>query len=306
MKCPKCSAELPSNSSQCPSCGVFIVQSPAAVPPPAPKSRKMVIIASSLMVVIIAALVFSAAFKGKSVTQGNSPTPPPNKSLTNAAPPGVAGGPSITNAPLPTPPSGQPGLADPEKPGVPADVLAYLKFVGEVEKYRHKLLGDTGRLASMMTNQQAKSLIAMIDMASDPDSKDSDMPKQASEFNDEMNRQVSNWTALLQQFDKARAPQACAEFSGKYRAVLATELASMVKVGSIMTSMNWSDVDSLTKASSDLQAMKSDPNLQGNIDDASDEADKNLGDLSSRLGIDKPFDVKKESGGGGSIVGGGF
>ena len=105
-------------------------------------------------------------------------------------------------------------------------------------------------------------------------------------------------------FDSKPAPQQCAELASNYRAVLTTESSRISTLANIVTNVNWSDMESVKKALSDLQSMKADPNLQGGIDQAVDGADKQVTSLCDFYGIKKPFDVKKESETGGSIISG--
>lgn len=301
MKCPKCAAEFPSDTVLCPNCGAFITGTEGASQPPKRQPKLAYAAAVVLLAIIIAALLVKLAFSGKGVTQAGQQIEPSGPAITNAPPPNVAGGPAITNAPTTqAPPPGQPA---PPKPAPPQEVLDYLEFVKQIEQVRHRLLSDTARAVALTAESQARSLLDAIDMVMD-DSSDSGAPKQVTAVSTELAIRVGHWQELVKHFDKAAAPPACAQFAGSYRAVLTTETASIQKIFIVLNSINWTNIDSVSKANQQLQAMKADPNLQGNIDKAVETADKRLADLSSDLGIAKPFEVKKETGATGSIIGG--
>lgn len=295
MKCPKCGTDSSSGAPLCPKCGTFIaeIERPRQVKKSGVKPAY--IVAATLILVILLALVLKAAFSGgKSVTNTTPPTAS-GPSVTNA-PNMPYGGPSVTNAPSPNM-GPSPNL--PAKPGPPQDVIAYLGFAQRIEEARQALLRDTGRALSMTTN--AKGLENMLDWVMDDEREAADP---LADMKKELGVQVQNWQQLVRQFDTVPPPQACAEFAGAYRIGLTIQVQEMFRVASIVNNINLSDSDSMQQALSQLQRMKADPNTQGNIDRAVENADAKLGELSARVGIDKPFKVKKETDVGGSITGG--
>lgn len=296
MICPKCTSELPSGTPVCPKCGRVVSENEQARPAVKPKSHLPYAVAGALLAIIIIALIMKMAFSGKSVT--NAPQSPiTGPSVTNA-PVTPTGGPSLTNAPTP----GLPSAAVPVAPGKPApsqEVLDYLEFVKQVEAQRHALLKDTSRALSMQTN--AKGLENMIDWVMD----ESSTPKDPlADLKKEVGIHAQNWNDLIRIFDSRRPPAQCAEFAGAYRQGLTTEAQAIFSVSSIINGLNISSTESMQQSLSQLQQMKSDPNLQGNIDKSVENADNKLGELSAQLGIAKPFDVKKETDAGGSILSG--
>ncbi|MEN6373007.1 MAG: zinc ribbon domain-containing protein [Armatimonadota bacterium] len=296
MICPKCASELPSGAPVCPKCGTIVQENEQAKPAAKPKSYLPYAIAGALLAVIIIALIAKMAFSGKSVTNA-SQSPVGGPSVTNA-PAGEPGGPSVTNAPAPNTPGASVTTA-PGKPAPPQDVLDYLEFVKQIESQRQALLKDTSRAVSMQTS--SKGLEDMIDWAMDDSSAAKDP---LADLKKEIGVHAQNWNTLIRTFDSRRAPAQCAEFAGAYRQGLTTETQAIFRVSSIINGISISSSDSMQQALSQLQQMKSDPNLQGGIDKSVQNADNKLGELSAQLGISKPFDVRKESDAGGSILSG--
>lgn len=306
MKCPKCSQELAPETRQCPRCGTTFSGPQQAVPPPAKSKRKVAFIAGgALLIIIIAAFIAHAAFSGNSITQGGEPTAMNGPSVTNAPPANLPSGPSVTNAPPAAPPPTGPGDPNINAPKVPQEVLDYLEFVKGIEAKRQKLLGDTTRAVSLAAGQaQAESILDMINMTMDDTGKAEQEPKKVTSVEKELGAQINNWNGLIREFDSKPAPQQCAGFAGAYRIVIVTETVRMSAIMNTIARVNWSDMESVKKALSDLQSMKGDPNLQGGIDKAVESADGSLAGLCSQYGIQKSFEVKKETDTGGSITGG--
>jgi len=293
MKCPKCGEELPATSLLCPKCGTFLPE-PRPEKPSAKLQPKPAYVAAGVLLAVILGAVLMRTLFGHSVTSAPQPSGSAGPSVTNAPPPGVVGGPSVTNAPPPVP---QPSAA-PAKAAAPQDVLDYLKFVEETEKARQALLRDTSRALAMTTS--AGGIEKMLDWVMD----ESDQADPLSDLKKELGIQAQNWQALLRQFDSRPAPPAAADFGGAYRAAVASEAYAMGRVRTVVNDINVSSKESMQQALSGLQQMKSDPNTQGNIDKAVELADAKLGELSNRIGIEKPFKVKKETEVSGSITGG--
>jgi hypothetical protein len=189
---------------------------------------------------------------------------------------------------------------------VPKEVLDYLEFVKQIEAKRQAMLKDTTRAVALSAGQaQAESMLDMINMAMD-DTSTEQRPKKVTSVEKELTAQVQNWYGLVREFDSKPAPQTCQQFGGQYRAAISTEAMRIAAIMNIIGNVNWSDMESVKKTLSQLEAMKADPNLQGGIDKAVETADGSLRDLCTNYGISKPFDVKKESDAGGSIIGGGL
>ncbi|MEN6521157.1 MAG: zinc ribbon domain-containing protein [Armatimonadota bacterium] len=296
MICPKCASELPSGAPVCPKCGTVVQENEQAKPAVKPKSYLPYAIAGALLALIIIALVAIMAFSGKSVTNA-SQAPVTGPSVTNA-PVGEAGGPSVTNAPAPNAPNVSVPSA-PGKPAPPQDVLDYLAFVKQIELQRQALMKDTSRALTMQTN--SKGLEDMIDWAMDDSSAAKDP---LADLKKEIGVHAQNWNTLIRNFDSRRAPSLCADFAGSYRQGLTTETQAIFRVSSIINGISISSSDSMRQALTQLQQMKSDSNLQGGIDKSVEDADNKLSALAAQIGIEKPFDVKKESDAGGSILSG--
>lgn len=295
MRCPKCFAEFAPGSSACPKCGNALAESQQSTPAPTSSRPKWVFpVAGGLVAVLLLALVAAWAMKGKSATNA-SEKPVSGPSVTNA-PVMPAGGSSVTNAPnIPGGPVTTPQV--PSK-GAPQDVLDYLNFAKGIEAQRQTLLRDTSRAVTM---SQSKGLSTMIDWAMDDSSSTPADP--LAEVKKELSGQVTNWQSLLKQFEAKPSPQSCSEFATAYRQGLTSETSAMDRIVGIMNGINMTSSDSMQGALSSLNQMKAE-NVQGNIDTAVQTADTKLGELCSRYGIAKPFDVKKESDSGGSLTGG--
>jgi len=299
MKCPKCAAEIASTTKMCPRCGTFLAETETASP--AVKQRAMwpYAVAGALVLVILIALILQMLLSGGKSVTGGDPVAVTGPSVTNA-PVIPQGGPSVTNAPAVTPPTGPALPTGPEKQPPPPDVLEYLEFVRQVEAARQKLLKDNGRALSMVSTAFAKNLENMIGWVED----DSVPVDPFADVKKEHGIHLNNWQMLIRHFDTKRPPAACADFAGTYRMGLSSEAEAMRRVSTLVNGINLNSTESMSQALTQLQGMKSDPNLQGNIDQAVESADSKLAELCSRLGIQKPFDVKKEKDVSGSLTGG--
>lgn len=282
----------------CPRCGTFLAETETASP--AVKQRAMwpYAVAGALVLVILIALILQMLLSGGKSVTGGDPVAVTGPSVTNA-PVIPQGGPSVTNAPAVTPPTGPALPTGPEKQPPPPEVLEYLEFVRQVEAARHTLLKDTGRALSMTTN--AKGLENMIGWVMGDDSVPADP---LADLKKELGIHLNNWQMLIRHFDTKKPPAACVDFAGAYRMGLSNEVEAMRRVSILVNGINLNSTESMSQALTQLQGMKSDPNLQGNIDQAVESADSKLAELCSRLGIQKPFDVKKEKDVSGSLTGG--
>jgi hypothetical protein len=266
--------------------------------PPKPRFKPTYILAAALLLIIIAALIMKLAFSGGKSATNADPNVVAGPSVTNS-PTIPPDGPSVTNAPAVTSPSGPSLPNSPGKPAPPQDVIDYLEFVKQIEASRQALLKDTSRALSM--NTQAKGLENMIGWVMDDQDAAADP---LADVKKELGTHVQNWQGLIQQFNSRRPPAACAEFAGAYFEGLTSEVTTMSRISMVINSINLSSVDSMQQALSQLQQMKGDPNLQGNIDKSVGNADAKLTELSARIGIEKPFEVRKETAISTSITGG--
>ncbi|MBI2844394.1 MAG: zinc ribbon domain-containing protein [Armatimonadetes bacterium] len=312
MKCPKCGEEFPSNTPMCPRCGAFLSDNQSPKTSADVRLKIVYTVAGVLLAVILIALLVKSVMSGRSITQSESPSPSPGPVVTNAPPPSTAAGPSVTNAPVPVQPPPPRPVQAPAKPAAPQDVIDYLKSVQKIEAYRQALLQDTARALAMATGVGAiNAMLGWIDESQ------AERADPYADLKNEVGRQITQWQNLVRNFDGIPLPRppgpggdplgayrACAEFAGAYRAGLTGEINAMYRIVHVVAGINVNSTQSMQDAVTQLQRMKSDPNTQGNIDKAIERADYALSDLSSRIGIEKPFEVKKESQTGGSIIGG--
>ncbi|MHB9036771.1 MAG: zinc-ribbon domain-containing protein [Armatimonadota bacterium] len=296
MKCPKCEAEVPQGARFCPSCGAV-----EHAPERSRKRSPIVYAIGALALIAIVALVF-AVFAGRgNVTNPPGAGPLPSGDVTNA-PPGQPGDGNVTNAPPGVPPPGQGTPTAAAKPKPPQQVVEYLTYVKKVEDHRQMLLKDTTSALTMAAAGGAASgLLAMIDMAMDPDGAEARDP--LADTKKELNRQYKNWISTLQYFDKKPAPAECRDFSGTYRDVIFKETKALGEIAVSFNSVNIMNPQDMSKLMAALQKMKADPTIQGNIDQAADTADGSLTKLVSNYDMQKPFSVPREEKTSGSIMG---
>lgn len=301
MQCARCGSEVPQGARECPKCGMTNEFAPEAPAKRGIKPLTIAIIALALVAIIGIALaaVFSARGRGE-VTQAPGGNLPPGSvtQLPAGSPPGG----DLTNVPpgAPAPPANQP--PDARKPKPPQEVVDYLEFVKKVEKHRQMLLKDTGE--ALMLSQggsQAASLMAMIDMATDPEGKAAQDPLASTK--NELARQFTNWKKTLDYFDQRTAPAQCREFSGAYRQLLYNETVTIGKIAVDFSGVNIMDPNDMSKLLRSLQKMKGDPSIQEKIDESADTADAKLEALVSNFDMEKPFDVPREKQTSGSIMG---
>ncbi|MDH7602149.1 MAG: hypothetical protein QHI38_08375, partial [Armatimonadota bacterium] len=273
-------------------------------PPEQPRKKKFVIwlvaglAAVALVAVAVAAIISSWA--KPTITQAPTGTTKPGNVVT-APPPAPQPG-NVVTAPPAVPPPGSPMPAEVKKPKPPKEVIDYLDFVKRVEEHRQMLLKDTSEaLMLSSTGSQAMTLLKLIDMAADPDSKvDIDPLKDAK---NELVRQYKNWLSTLEYFDKKPAPDECREFSGAYRELLRRETEAIGRIAQGLLRVNIMDPNDMSRLLRELQRMKNDPSIQRNIDLAADNADAKLNELVAKYDMQKPFSVPREQQVSGSIMG---
>lgn len=294
MKCPRCSSQIPSGDVACPECGARVTTAMN------PRVKMAAIAVAVLLVVIVGSLILRAALSpGKSITQSDANLPASGPIVTNAPTPEVPTGPAITNAPSSLPPPPAPPSAEPVRNVPPKGVLDYLEFVKGIEARRQALLRDTGRALSMTSGAGTIALmLTWLDM--DEDGREDPLLG----LKQELSIHISNWYQLVKDFDSRPAPEQCAQFAGAYRTGLTTEVTQIYRIASLVVGIDVTSVQSMQSAVANLQQLKSDPNTQGVIDQSIDNANAKLAELSTQLGIEKPFDIKKETQAGGSIIGG--
>jgi len=300
MKCAKCGSDLPEGARQCPKCGTFNEFVDKQEAPQKPKPTVYIAIALGAVIALALVVTVIASMGKKNVATAPAPSPKPPTDVVTAPKPNPPGG-NVVTAPQPAPAPTVPSLPSTTKPKPPADVVDYLNFVKRVEEHRQMLLKDTTDALTLAGTDQAQSLLKLIDMASDPDGKEAQDP--LFDTKNELNRQYKNWLSTLEYFDKKPAPMECREFSGAYRNVLYRETMA---IGAIAVSFNKVDItnpNDLQQLLSALKKMKRDPSIQRKIDEAADFADAKLTQLVSRYDMEKPFDVPREQGTSGSIMG---
>jgi hypothetical protein len=296
MKCAKCGNETPQGAEQCPTCGgkEFIEAQVRQ------GTKPIVYVIAGLAAVIIIALVVAVIAGGrKNVATAPPPSAGPANNVVTAPPPAPAGGNLVTAPPAnPAPATTLPGAA---KPKPPAEVVEYLEFVKKVEEHRQMLLKDTTDALTLAGVSQAQSLMALIDMASNPDSRQVQDP--LADTRKELIRQQKNWVSTLQYFDKKTAPTECREFSGAYRDVLYKEAKAITDIAESFSKVNITDPKDMQGLLTALQRMKKDSSIQGGIDASADNADAKLTQLVSKYDMQKPFNVPREERTSGSIMG---
>jgi hypothetical protein len=299
MQCAKCGLDLPSGVKNCPKCGNV---NEFVSAPQGKKIKPIVYVIGALILVIAVSAVFAAVMAGRgrqNVTAAPGATTPPGNVVS--APPGEPNGGNVVSAP-----PGKPAPGDTttgvKKPKPPQDLVDYLEFVKKVEEHRQMLLKDTTDALMLSSSAgQAKSLISMIDMASDPEGKQMQDP--LADVKKELGRQYKNWLSTLTYFDSRTAPDSCREFSGAYRQVLYSESKTIGEIAMSMNKVDMTSPDDMSKLLAVLQKMKRDPSIQAGIDQAADNADATLAKLVEPYDMVKPFDVPKEKQTSGNIMG---
>ena len=301
MKCAKCGLDLPDGVKNCPKCGNINEFAPVPRKPGGIKPVYYVI--GALLLVIAVSAVFAAvmAARGKqNVTAAPGAVTPPGNIVT--APPGAPSGGNVVSVPPGAPAGGDAGPAGVKKPKPPQDLVDYLAFVKKVEEHRQMLLKDTtDALLLSSAAGQAKSLISLIDMASDPEGQEAQDP--LADVKKELNRQYKNWLSTLTYFDSRTSPDSCREFSGAYRHVLYSESRAIGEIAVNMNKLDITSPDDMSKLLSVLQKMKRDPSIQTGIDQAADNADGSLDRLVAQYDMEKPFSVPREKQTSGNIMG---
>ncbi|MGQ9454437.1 MAG: hypothetical protein ACUVRS_07640 [Armatimonadota bacterium] len=301
MKCAKCGLDLPERTRQCPKCGSVNEFTESKEPRQKKRTITWVIVGLAIIAVVATCVAAIIASRSKStLTQVPPGTTKPGDVVTAPPPKSQPG--NVVSAPPLTPPLSAPVPAQVKKPRPPRDVVDYLEFVKRVEEHRQMLLRDTGEaLRLSATGGQAMTLLKLIDMASNPDSKvDVDPLK---EVRGELARQYKNWLSTIEYFDKKPAPNDCREFSGAYRDLLVRETTAIGAIAQGLQRVNIMDPNEMARLLRDLQRMKSDPSIQRRIDEAADNADAKLTELVSKYDMNKPFNVPREQQISGSIMG---
>lgn len=290
MNCAKCGLELLQGTKQCPKCGLVneFEQAPAAAKK---KPSPLLYAIIGLAVVGVIALVYMLMAGGKNVTSAPGGVQREDKSIL-AAPPGKPGPSGIVTAP-----PGKPAPPDKTPPGVTKpkpsrEIVDYLAYVKKVEEHRQMLIGDTSQALTLMVGGQAMSLEKMMDWVDND--KGGELVDPLADVKKETGRQYKNWVATLKFFDNKPAPPECREFSGAYRQVLFSQTAMIGKVVGSLDKVDLTKTQDMMSWAAALMKLKSDPNLQGGIDKAADDADAKLATLVSNYDMEKPFDVPRE------------
>lgn len=296
MQCAKCGLDLPQGTSQCPQCGTneFVDKAPRK------RIKPVYWAVIALALIAIISIAFAAIMRTRGTITEAPPGYPPSGRLLSA-PPGQPAEGNLTSAPPGVPaPATTPATA--AKPKPPQEVVDYLNHVKRVEEHRQMLLKDTGQaLMLSAAGSHADSLLKLIDMAGDPQSKEAVDP--LADTKKELERQYKNWLSTLQYFDTKTAPNQCREFSGAYRQVLYNETRTIGEISTQMSKVNVMDPKDMQHLLVVMQKMKNDPTIQANIDRSADNADAKLTQLVSNYDMEKPFDVPRESKTSGNIMG---
>lgn len=295
MQCAKCGLSVPQGTNRCTKCGTneFVDKAP-------PRIKPVYWAAMALALIAIISIAFAAVMRNRGTITEAPPGHPPTGRLLSA-PPGQPADGNLMSAPPGVPaPATAPTTAIKPKP--PQEVVDYLNHVKRVEEHRQMLLKDTGEaLMLSAAGSQASSLLKLIDMAGDTDSKEAVDP--LADTKKELERQYKNWLSALQYFDTKTAPNQCREFSGAYRQVLYSETRTIGEISTQMSKVNVMDPKDMQQLLVVMQKMKNDPTIQANIDRSADNADAKLTQLVSNYDMEKPFDVPRESKTSGNIMG---
>lgn len=298
--CPLCHQEAPGTARFCPNCASPL--RPDVTPPPTPQPSGMPLPAAAnrtatqldvaawrsqriLVLVLVLALVVVGSVAAYYVHQN---------SLVNAersrlvAPPLIGAntptlaGPSVVagqQAPLP---AGAPVLGAQGKQGTnaPADVLAYLNFLGQIEAQRVTLKNNLN------------SALAMLGAAKGMEGATEDNQQQGakSQINSGYTDYTGQWQQLVRTFQSQQPPAQCESLANDYYRLL-TDYANYIS--QIQVAMQNKDLNTLM-------------NLQGTaevqIDTDAVNADNALSQICQKYGIQKPFNIQPDNAGAGTSV----
>lgn len=311
--CFKCGAEVAPEAAFCPKCGQRSPGHPELAA--AEKKRKTaigaIIGAVALLAVIAAILMFA---RPKNVTSAPGIPSPPDAGVLNAPPPAVQPGGVVTAPPaapsggevLAAPPAAPPAAdqtpAGQPKPKPTDAMIDYLNHIAYIEKHRQAvLLPDTTKAFVLIQTGQAKALLSMMDVASDPDSS-GQMADPLADFKVELNRQYANWLATLNYFDAKPAPPECRGLGGAFRQVIGKQTQGIYAIAYNLGQHNAADPNA--NIAGVVTAIKGISAVQPEIDQAVDYSNQWLDNIWATY--DMPFAqfrIKKEQGNGSNLLG---
>ena len=274
VKCDKCGQEVPSESKFCLSCGQPVSAARADLQPSGLPRRRLGIAAAVAGLCIVAAAATVLALKpwGGKVTQVE-PVPNPQhapvvKAPTLPNPPQ----PSVLDTDVKNPPL---NLKKEEKPGPPADVIAYLEHLKRVEKLRQDVTAK--ELNDLVA--KAPDLIAKA-FPFDENFEESATPR---EMSGEASRFTQEWQQISAYFLSVRPPEACASLAGKYYDALREFIMFM---GRFQEATNKLDVAKLKDIKRD----------QVSVDQKLSSADQELAQVCNQIGMEKTFTIQSDTG----------
>ena len=274
MKCDKCGNEIPSQSKFCLTCGASVSHERAEFATPAPMRKgKLGLLAGATAVCVVAIVVAVMALQGR------------GSRVTDVAPVRNPQQPPVFNAPTtPSPP--QPGvlqsdvekppikLDKPEKPKPPPEVVAYLEHLKKVEQTR---LALQQREIAALGPKMAEMIRGMYGSIMEAEE-----PKAGGQMTKELSGLSREWQQLSAYFLSVQPPEPCRALGGKYYDALRDVIATMGKLQDMIVKL-------------DLNVMQ----MRGqstHIDEKLVEADRELGDVCKRFGIEKTFSIRPDSG----------
>ena len=279
MKCTKCGNEIPSESKFCLSCGQVVSARSERPAPPPPKSKTALWAMLAGLLVVILALVLAFFPRGSKVTQA-PPIPNPQQTPVLHAPaPPNGPQPNVLQTDVEKPP-----LKSPEKTPPPPEVVAYLEHLKKVDETREAL---QSREVEVLLNMVPVAMKAQYEKAfnmDEPEGNASDMDSSA-EISRAINQLNRDWQSLCQLFLSVQAPEPCANLAGEYYGALGEVIRQVTQVNQML-------------AKAQLGSLQVTKGKSGSIDDKLDAADRELGAVCSRYGIDKSFAIKSDRTGG--------
>ena len=280
MKCTKCGNEIPSQSKFCLSCGQPIaVRSETPAPSAVPRKRTAVWAVLAALVIVALAVVFGVFLRGSKVTQ--APTIP------NPQQPPVLNAPATPNSPqanvLKTDVE-KPPLKTTEKPPPPPEVIAYLEHLKKVDQARENL---QSREIEILLNMVPAAMKAQYEKAFNMDNPEGNISEMdtSAEISKAINQLNRDWQQLCQFFLSVQAPEPCANLAGAYYSALGDVIKQVTNLNQML-------------AKAQLGSLEVSKGKSGSIDDKLDGADRELGAVCSKYGIDKSFAIKSDRNGG--------
>ena len=311
--CFKCGTEVAPDAAFCPKCGQRGPGHPEVAT--SDRKRKMAlggIIGAVALIGIIAAILFMN--RGKNViTAPGIPAPPSGNVLIAPppavqdggviiAPPAAPQGGEVLSAPPAVPPVAENTPAAQPKPKPSQAMLDYLQHIAYIEKHREDvLLPDTTKAFTLIQTGQAKAMLQMLDMASDPDASGQTADPLA-DFKVELTRQYGNWLVTMQYFDSKPAPPECRGIAGTFRQVIGKQAQAIYAIAYSLGQHNPADPNA--NISGLVTAIRGISAVQPDIDQAVEYSNQWLDNIWNTY--DMPyaqFRIKKEQGGGGNLLG---